>query len=917
MRKVIIRARPNLAHKSIPYVFDPYLPDCARWSPQEVGQWLKSMGWGHLEKTFVGNFISGRRLPLIDCSALNKMGLTDLSEMQQVAKAIRHLLGIPDPNQLRPIMRIPALEKFLRWRVTTGRKHDNVTFEKFCQMEGINFDYVAHNKNAEIPCQTEVLVTTPEKYDEDDDDEDDDQVSLRNAPTVEFLVRNAYIRNITINQIMDDILKNVFLPKRERQYGKDVWGELKRGIGEGYDDLHLYFSQDKLEFATGIAHQVLDELNKTVTILNDVSLLQKYIGDRITADEIKIFQDAGSELLDAAAPIAALLALGELDLENIFRQEPEFNQFVDGIVRKAERKTNKLVPNASEFVNEVILEAWTRIPEFDLSDLEPHLADSLLRMATEVMTSIEKDKDKIVDAIVGHGDENEEEHPDGTDEEMLDGEEEDDEEEESVGGLEGKKHSFKGKDQVKEVAVPHAKLKRPLPPRILMPLPKKGLVSETPVTDQPTSKELLNVQRTSQEKISEQSTQAANSRQPVPPSAAAGASQKTEMSNIRRSRDRTQDTKEHLHGLPNASVPEAANIEAVELFVPMHVRLSFGTVLRPGDVPPVRGKVPPKQTKDGPKKPPPTPVTFHRTKVNLISPSEDLEAFEVASEALTTKSRPAFARTLEPVKKGLTPFVPKLQEIKEWERHAVGAAHRISLDRDHETHMTMTHPRKSHARLSKLPHVEESEKKKTSILSDKPKNMAEKRKSHQRTSADTSKFEAERERLLQPHKEQRIQERKSGLRHKTVSDTNKLRRAVPLHATVQLKAAALKRILEDRQIQDTGPEANETEMDLSTKEALQVWESMKEEYNPNRDFMSIFSRSAKTVMKSNLLKGMVSASSGTASSARSLPPLLAMSKYKPKTKIVDVITVNPEFVQEMKERRDGKGILLKIILFKM
>lgn len=36
----------------------------------------------HLQEAFLMNQISGRRLVLIDCSALNQMGMTDLFEMK-------------------------------------------------------------------------------------------------------------------------------------------------------------------------------------------------------------------------------------------------------------------------------------------------------------------------------------------------------------------------------------------------------------------------------------------------------------------------------------------------------------------------------------------------------------------------------------------------------------------------------------------------------------------------------------------------------------------------------------------------------------------------------------------------------------------------------------------------------------------
>lgn len=403
---MIIRARPNLSphKKTLGSIEDPDLPECMNWTEKQVGDWITSIGWPQLRETFVRNMITGRRLVLIDCTALNKMGMTDLASMREVAGKIRGLLGTPAPNGLRPIMRVAPFERFLRRKVYNGRSYDDMTFEKFCEVEGFNYELLIGNKNAQIPCTCEVTVTTPEQAEADEDgegDEDDEEHSLRNAPTVEFLVRNALIRNKKIDEIMQDILDNVFLPTRERKYGKEVWGSLKRGIGEGYDDLNLYYPNDKLEFASSVAHHLIDELYKTVEVLNDISQLEKHIKVDVTTDEMKMFQDAATVLMEQAAPIASLLALGELDLENIFSKEPCFENYVDDLIREAEKTTNALVPEASEFVDDVIAEAWRKIPDMNLKELDSDLRRSILRMANHILHGISDDVDDIVEAVTG------------------------------------------------------------------------------------------------------------------------------------------------------------------------------------------------------------------------------------------------------------------------------------------------------------------------------------------------------------------------------------------------------------------------------------------------------------------------------------------------------------------------------------
>jgi len=62
-----------------------------------------------------------------------------------------------------------------------------------------------------------------------------------------------------------------------------------------------------------------------------------------------------------------LLAFGEFDLENIFRQEPEFEEFVDQVVDEAEFVLNERVSSADAFVRDVIEEARHQIMARDLN----------------------------------------------------------------------------------------------------------------------------------------------------------------------------------------------------------------------------------------------------------------------------------------------------------------------------------------------------------------------------------------------------------------------------------------------------------------------------------------------------------------------------------------------------------------------
>lgn len=50
LRKVIIRARPNLSphKKTFEPVEDPDMPPCMEWSEKQVGDWISSIGFPYL-----------------------------------------------------------------------------------------------------------------------------------------------------------------------------------------------------------------------------------------------------------------------------------------------------------------------------------------------------------------------------------------------------------------------------------------------------------------------------------------------------------------------------------------------------------------------------------------------------------------------------------------------------------------------------------------------------------------------------------------------------------------------------------------------------------------------------------------------------------------------------------------------------
>lgn len=233
-------------------------------------------------------------------------------------------------------MRIPPFERFLQKKVRLGPTTDALTFEQFCTQEGFIYSLLKGNKNAQIPCTCEVRILPVGVLDDDDDNLDDnlDDISLLNAPSVEYVVRNMAVRDATVAYIIELLLENVFLPNHLRQYGRlsETW---KCGL---VNTMERMCPDERLCFACDVAKGLMEELEHTAEVLSDINLLQKYISETITPDHLAWLQSCAAEFMENVVPIASLLALGELDLESIFKQDPEINEFVDGVVYDANEK---------------------------------------------------------------------------------------------------------------------------------------------------------------------------------------------------------------------------------------------------------------------------------------------------------------------------------------------------------------------------------------------------------------------------------------------------------------------------------------------------------------------------------------------------------------------------------------------------
>jgi len=137
---------------------------------------------------------------------------------------IRHILGIHRCNIMRAIMRRTPMELYLKKRSKNGRTYDALNFKSFCEAEKFPYKVIVGNKNALIPCMTSVLITSATQasratLEDDEDDMSSEGASLKNAPTVEYLVRSQIVRNRAVKELIEDMFECIFDPKCGAEHG--------------------------------------------------------------------------------------------------------------------------------------------------------------------------------------------------------------------------------------------------------------------------------------------------------------------------------------------------------------------------------------------------------------------------------------------------------------------------------------------------------------------------------------------------------------------------------------------------------------------------------------------------------------------------------------------------------------------------
>ncbi|KAA0187801.1 hypothetical protein FBUS_05404 [Fasciolopsis buskii] len=69
------------------------IPEASQWTTEQVAEWISDLGFPNYKDCFIENFIDGRKLILVDASALPKMGITFFPHIQVGVCRTGSLLG--------------------------------------------------------------------------------------------------------------------------------------------------------------------------------------------------------------------------------------------------------------------------------------------------------------------------------------------------------------------------------------------------------------------------------------------------------------------------------------------------------------------------------------------------------------------------------------------------------------------------------------------------------------------------------------------------------------------------------------------------------------------------------------------------------------------------------------------------------
>ncbi|KAK3091554.1 hypothetical protein FSP39_020771 [Pinctada imbricata] len=112
---------------------DEQVPPCLYWPVDKVADWIEEQGFPYYRACITTNMIDGRKLITLDASHLPTIGITDFEHIKIIAKGIRDLLMIEEPDWTRSISVPPRsnLGMYLERKSHNGKNLDGITFKSF------------------------------------------------------------------------------------------------------------------------------------------------------------------------------------------------------------------------------------------------------------------------------------------------------------------------------------------------------------------------------------------------------------------------------------------------------------------------------------------------------------------------------------------------------------------------------------------------------------------------------------------------------------------------------------------------------------------------------------------------------------------------------------------------------------------
>ncbi|XP_011189332.1 uncharacterized protein LOC105216505 [Zeugodacus cucurbitae] len=127
---IVFRVSPDTLLNLASNIVDKLpLPSVYEWTIEDVCRWIRQYGYRHYQNTFRVNFITGRKLLLVDAKALTSMNIRNFDDIKHIAYGIRQLFLFEMTKFMRSISLPPQhyYELYKLFRVNTGRTYDMTT----------------------------------------------------------------------------------------------------------------------------------------------------------------------------------------------------------------------------------------------------------------------------------------------------------------------------------------------------------------------------------------------------------------------------------------------------------------------------------------------------------------------------------------------------------------------------------------------------------------------------------------------------------------------------------------------------------------------------------------------------------------------------------------------------------------------